>query len=192
MALLECPLGDPFINRELWKSTDEMMVDAERRIALEQNGLRVGQIVSMTPGALQDLLKSERACLNPRRRLLPAGQTVTVKAGGVGEADLPIDPAKFRARRAFKVAVTDLPTVAEVEPNDAIENAQLVRVPAYVGGSIGKPGDVFWTGVGCVHGFANVGSQPVTWLETFAPQPPKENVFRFMAEWERRAQELEG
>jgi quercetin dioxygenase-like cupin family protein len=57
---------------------------------------------------------------------------------------------------------------------------------------IGKPGDVFWTGVGCVHGFANVGSQPVTWLETFAPQPPKENVFRFMAEWERRAQELEG
>jgi quercetin dioxygenase-like cupin family protein len=57
---------------------------------------------------------------------------------------------------------------------------------------VGKPGDVFWTGVGCVHGFANVGNQPVTWLETFAPQPPKENVFRFMAEWERRAQELEG
>lgn len=57
---------------------------------------------------------------------------------------------------------------------------------------IGKPGDVFWTGVGCVHGFANVGTQPVTWLETFAPQPPKENVFRFMAEWERRARELEG
>jgi quercetin dioxygenase-like cupin family protein len=57
---------------------------------------------------------------------------------------------------------------------------------------IGKPGDVFWTGVGCVHGFANVGSQPVTWLETFAPQPPKENVFRFMAEWEKRAKELEG
>jgi quercetin dioxygenase-like cupin family protein len=57
---------------------------------------------------------------------------------------------------------------------------------------IGKPGDVFWTGVGCVHGFANVGSRPVTWLETFAPQPPKENVFRFMAEWEKRAKELEG
>jgi quercetin dioxygenase-like cupin family protein len=57
---------------------------------------------------------------------------------------------------------------------------------------LGKAGDVFWTGVGCVHGFANVGTEPVTWLETFAPQPPKENVFRFMAEWERRAQELEG
>jgi len=57
---------------------------------------------------------------------------------------------------------------------------------------VGRPGDVFWTGVGCVHGFANVGTQPVIWLETFAPQPPKENVFRFMAEWEKRGQELEG
>ena len=55
-----------------------------------------------------------------------------------------------------------------------------------------KPGDVVWTGVGCVHSFRNVGSQPVRWLETFAPQPPKENVFRFMAEWETRAREIEG
>lgn len=53
------------------------------------------------------------------------------------------------------------------------------------------PGDVVWTGVGCVHSFRNVGSRPVRWLETFAPQPPKENVFRFMAEWEARAKELE-
>ena len=55
-----------------------------------------------------------------------------------------------------------------------------------------KPGDVLWTGVGCVHSFANVSSQPVIWLETFAPQPPKENAFRFMAEWNTRATELEG
>jgi quercetin dioxygenase-like cupin family protein len=54
------------------------------------------------------------------------------------------------------------------------------------------PGDVVWTGVGCVHSFKNVSSAPVRWLETFAPQPPKENVFRFMAEWDARARELEG
>ena len=52
-------------------------------------------------------------------------------------------------------------------------------------------GDVIWTGVGCVHAFANVGSVPVRWLETFAPQPPRENVFRFMAEWQRRGAALE-
>ena len=34
--------------------------------------------------------------------------------------------------------------------------------------------------------------EPVRWLETFSPQPPAENVFRFMADWEQRARELEG
>jgi quercetin dioxygenase-like cupin family protein len=53
-------------------------------------------------------------------------------------------------------------------------------------------GSVLWTGVGCVHAFANVGREPVRWLETFSPQPPVENVFRFVAEWEQRAKELEG
>jgi quercetin dioxygenase-like cupin family protein len=55
-----------------------------------------------------------------------------------------------------------------------------------------RAGDVVWTGVGCVHAFRNVSNAPVRWLETFSPQPPKENVFRFMAEWETRARELEG
>ena len=55
-----------------------------------------------------------------------------------------------------------------------------------------QAGDVLWTGVGCVHAFANVGQEPVRWLETFSPQPPAENVFRFVAEWEERAKELEG
>lgn len=55
---------------------------------------------------------------------------------------------------------------------------------------LAKPGDVLWTSVGCFHSFANIGTEPVRWLETFAPQPPKENVFRFQAEWEKKAQEL--
>ena len=55
-----------------------------------------------------------------------------------------------------------------------------------------RAGDVLWTGVGCVHSFVNISTEPVRWLETFAPQPPKENVFRFMAEWETKARELEG
>jgi hypothetical protein len=47
-------------------------------------------------------------------------------------------------------------------------------------------------GVGCVHAFVNAGGEPFRWLETFSPQPPAENVFRFIAEWEQRARELEG
>ena len=57
---------------------------------------------------------------------------------------------------------------------------------------IGRPSNFFSTRIGCVHAFANIGSEPVRWLETFSPQPPAENVFRFMAEWEQRAKELEG
>jgi len=57
---------------------------------------------------------------------------------------------------------------------------------------LAKPGDVLWTSVGCVHTFVNVGNVPVRWLETFAPIPPAENVFRFMRDWEKRAKELEG
>jgi mannose-6-phosphate isomerase-like protein (cupin superfamily) len=54
------------------------------------------------------------------------------------------------------------------------------------------PGQFLWTGVGCVHSFTNVSAAPVIWLETFAPQPPRENAFRFMAEWTSKAKELEG
>jgi len=54
-----------------------------------------------------------------------------------------------------------------------------------------KAGDFFWTGVGCVHTFVNHSGAPVRWLETFSPQPPRDNVFRFMADWDKRAKELE-
>jgi quercetin dioxygenase-like cupin family protein len=49
-----------------------------------------------------------------------------------------------------------------------------------------RPGDVVWTGVGCAHAFSNVSSAPVRWLETFAPQPPDEDVFRFFADWDAK------
>jgi quercetin dioxygenase-like cupin family protein len=45
------------------------------------------------------------------------------------------------------------------------------------------PGDVIWTSVGCVHSFANEGSEPVRWIETQAPLPPAKEVFRFERDW---------
>ena len=35
-----------------------------------------------------------------------------------------------------------------------------------------RPGDVFWTGTGCVHAFYETQGRPVRWLETSAPGPP--------------------
>ena len=45
------------------------------------------------------------------------------------------------------------------------------------------PGDVIWTSVGCIHSFANVGAEPVRWIETQAPLPPAKEVFRFERDW---------
>ena len=46
------------------------------------------------------------------------------------------------------------------------------------------PGDVFWTGVGCVHAFYNTSGKRVTWLETSAPGPPDRHSYRFDRDWD--------
>lgn len=48
------------------------------------------------------------------------------------------------------------------------------------------PGDVIWTGVGCVHSFENADEEPVRWIETQAPLPPAREVFRFERDWAGR------
>jgi quercetin dioxygenase-like cupin family protein len=45
-------------------------------------------------------------------------------------------------------------------------------------------GDAAFAGVGCVHGFRNVGDGPVRWLETQAPQPPPRHSYRFARDWD--------
>jgi len=49
------------------------------------------------------------------------------------------------------------------------------------------PGDVIWTGVGCIHSFANMGTEPVRWIETQAPLPPAKEIFRFERDWTQYA-----
>jgi hypothetical protein len=74
VALLERPLGDPYINRDLWDAADEQVIPLESRGILEDNGFRIGQIGGITPARLQALLTSERSCVNPRRIRTLAGR----------------------------------------------------------------------------------------------------------------------
>ncbi len=53
-----------------------------------------------------------------------------------------------------------------------------------------RPGDVFWTGVGCVHAFWNKSEKRVRWLETQAPQPPAQHSYRFSRDWDYLADQL--
>lgn len=77
-ALIERPIGDSYINRELWQGTDEAFLGLTLREALRDNGLRVGQIVGSPPAGFQTLLLSPRCCSNPTRLMVPTGRTIPV------------------------------------------------------------------------------------------------------------------
>jgi quercetin dioxygenase-like cupin family protein len=53
-----------------------------------------------------------------------------------------------------------------------------------------RPGDVFWTGVGCVHAFYETQGRPVQWLETSAPAPPPRYSYRHERDWAYLAERL--
>jgi quercetin dioxygenase-like cupin family protein len=53
-----------------------------------------------------------------------------------------------------------------------------------------RPGDVFWTGVGCIHAFYETRGNKVLWLETSAPGPPDQHSYRFSRDWEYLANRL--
>jgi len=82
---------------------------------------------------------------------------------------------------------------AKIDPHDhTFEESYFIvggRVHAVADGQsydLG-PGDVIWTGVGCIHSFANNGAEPVRWIETQAPLPPAKEVFRFERDWAKFA-----
>jgi hypothetical protein len=77
LAMIELPRGDEFINDELWKHTDEFVVQDKRRI-LDENGFRIGQLVGPPPENFQKLLLSPRACSNPQALIFPPGKTATI------------------------------------------------------------------------------------------------------------------
>lgn len=52
-----------------------------------------------------------------------------------------------------------------------------------------RAGDIVFAGVGSVHGFYNVGTERVRWIETQAPQPPSRHSYRWVRSWERYEQE---
>ena len=55
-----------------------------------------------------------------------------------------------------------------------------------------RAGDVFWTGVGCVHGFWNTSGARVRFLETQSPQLPANHSYRFNRDWDYLAERLDG
>jgi mannose-6-phosphate isomerase-like protein (cupin superfamily) len=143
----------------------------------------------------------------------PAVSDVTVSVGHFDETQLPrpggasqmegFNPTtgvaiKMFVDRSFGATHQSLFLIqyspgAKIDPHDhTFEESYFIvggRVHAVADGKsydLG-PGDVIWTGVGCIHSFANNGTEPVRWIETQAPLPPAKEVFRFERDWTKFA-----
>lgn len=53
-----------------------------------------------------------------------------------------------------------------------------------------RRGDLFWTGVGCIHAFYNRSGGTVRWVETQSPQPPARHSYRFARDWDYLKEKL--
>jgi hypothetical protein len=84
IAILECPIRDEYINEQIWKRVDELIVaDSDRRGALDENGFRVGQLVGPMPSELQEKLLDKQCCANPRAMIFAADRTMPIMLGSL-------------------------------------------------------------------------------------------------------------
>lgn len=75
VAFIDRPVQDRYLNQDLWAEADEQNIEPEKKVVLRENGFRVGQFGGLSPpGELQDLLTSQRSCVDPRRISLHAGE----------------------------------------------------------------------------------------------------------------------
>jgi hypothetical protein len=81
IILVRRPVGDPFLNGELWHEVDEQMVSEERRPVLERNGLRLGATSANVPASFQKLMASDESCVFRRQKTAQEGRDVFVPLG---------------------------------------------------------------------------------------------------------------
>jgi hypothetical protein len=81
VAKVERPVGDDYVNHDLWKFADEQVVGLETKAILDENGFRVGQIGGNTPAGLLKLLTSGKSNANPHGCALRAGNPAALVVG---------------------------------------------------------------------------------------------------------------
>ncbi len=120
--LLERPVGDRFLDRDLWNETLPVGTP-EARVLLSENGLRVGVLAGALPQRFQSLLRSESDTLNGR------GLTFSSRKEDV----LPTSGPHERCEFSLRTHLTDPPS------DVALERARcgvLVRPEAAERGSV--------------------------------------------------------
>jgi hypothetical protein len=81
VAIVETPVEDRYLDRDLWTSADEHVVPLDRKGLLEDNGFRIGLVGGLPPPGLQNLLTSARSCINPQHLEVRSGASRAVPVG---------------------------------------------------------------------------------------------------------------
>jgi hypothetical protein len=82
IAVLEVPVGDRFVNSDLWTSVDEQVVPLDRKATLVDNGFRIGLVGGLRPDGFDELLKSPRANSDGHWAQTRTGHAKVVRLGG--------------------------------------------------------------------------------------------------------------
>jgi hypothetical protein len=87
-VLLERPIGDDFLDRELW-ATALPVGEPETRALLAENGLRAGILSGALPQRFQDLLDSDAETVAPHELSFNERKEAVIPTAG------PVDPCRF-------------------------------------------------------------------------------------------------
>ena len=129
VAVVERPLGDRYLNGDLWQLADEQGVTLERKAVLEENGFRVGLVGGLPPAGLQGLLTSPRSCPDPHRLAARSGNPTAVPLGPVWR------PCRFEVKQGAEAAAVGLgdgQCLLEVIPTLTDDGRALLRFTPHV------------------------------------------------------------
>jgi hypothetical protein len=84
IAILEFPVGDSYVNKDLWVLADEA-VSPDQKWLLQKNGFRACLAGSTPPPGLLDRLKSEKYNFKPRRVGMRSNQSTPIQLGPAWE-----------------------------------------------------------------------------------------------------------
>jgi hypothetical protein len=121
-VILERPLGDRFLDRDLW--ADALPVGGpETRALLDENGLRVGTLAGTLPQRFQTLLESESEALGARRLTFASRKEEVLPTSGPHERcefDLLADLSGKRAAVSFRQARCGICVRPEALPDGSV------------------------------------------------------------------------
>ncbi|MCX7699991.1 MAG: hypothetical protein N2039_03870 [Gemmataceae bacterium] len=122
IAPLVVPLGDRFVNEEIWTSLDEQILTTRQRHVLQQNGFRVGLAAGgRTPEGLRQLLTGKKTNPNPYQSRRQEGNAASVTlAKGIDECEVELHLNDKPEIRRYQQLVCQVKLVPSVDHDGSV------------------------------------------------------------------------